>query len=289
MAVRLYSSDDVGAPVLGTSNDGSLMNILRACLVDGYGTRTPVGWAMPFVDAGLKKIVLKPVTSGVYLRVDDSLHYQYAYVKGFETMSDIDTGTREFPRVQDMTYPNLAVSKRYSTGVDYENWYVIADDEWFYFVTVNNTSTSGIGGFFFGKIDCADVNYTYPFLITGRNVNTSLSISYFEDTIFDPTNDSWWIQEKWSGISEPEEMTLIHDTRSYENPSLLTGKIETRKPDLSSYNTPYVRYGYRPNISRAFNSGIYRTRTKLAINAKKYLLIRHSTSAYLFEYEVETG
>ena len=40
MAVTVYRSTDASAPLLTNSN-GSLIAVLRACLVDGYGSKPP--------------------------------------------------------------------------------------------------------------------------------------------------------------------------------------------------------------------------------------------------------
>jgi hypothetical protein len=49
MPTRVYKSMDPGAPVLRGSV-GSLIAVLRACLVDGYGSLAPAGWSMPYTD-----------------------------------------------------------------------------------------------------------------------------------------------------------------------------------------------------------------------------------------------
>jgi hypothetical protein len=49
MPTRVYKSIAPGAPVLRGSV-GSLIEVLRACLVDGYGSLAPAGWSMPYTD-----------------------------------------------------------------------------------------------------------------------------------------------------------------------------------------------------------------------------------------------
>jgi hypothetical protein len=43
MTVRLYSSLDVGAPVLNEASN-TLVAVLDACLVNGYGAKASSGW-----------------------------------------------------------------------------------------------------------------------------------------------------------------------------------------------------------------------------------------------------
>lgn len=57
---------------------------------------TLCGWTKPFSGANIA-VYKQPVGSnGFYLRVDDT-HASYAQVRGFETMSDVNTGTGPFP------------------------------------------------------------------------------------------------------------------------------------------------------------------------------------------------
>jgi hypothetical protein len=49
MPTRVYKSTDAGAPTL-TGQVGSLIAVLRACLVDGFGSNPPLGWSMPYTD-----------------------------------------------------------------------------------------------------------------------------------------------------------------------------------------------------------------------------------------------
>lgn len=52
--VTVYRWDDAGAPSLGTATGftpNDLKAILTACLVNGYGSKAPLGWTKPFDDA----------------------------------------------------------------------------------------------------------------------------------------------------------------------------------------------------------------------------------------------
>lgn len=67
--VKVYKWDDIGAPALNKTAN-CMINIFKACLVDGYGSKTSAGWTAPFEDAGVK--VLRPAISpstDFYLRL----------------------------------------------------------------------------------------------------------------------------------------------------------------------------------------------------------------------------
>jgi len=294
MPVKLYSWDDDGAPVLGTTTDGSLLSILRACLVDGYGTRTAAGWSMPHSDLPNKKAVFAPVSGGALLRLDDNLNYQYAKVAGFDAMTDVDTGTGEFPTKADLnaalTY-SLFVSKRGSTGIGYDQWHVIADDEWFYFVTHYPTN-SYPGGFFFGAIDHVDPTFSSNFLITGYSTISSMSASLFPHSIINSGTGSWWMKENYylTGVAQRVDTTR-DDNVSWINPNPITGKIEIGVMDVRTDYTPYVRLGRQPNMFRALGASmvIYPTGVKVVLNSIKYVTLRYGTVCHFLEYDVETG
>ncbi|MEL4248565.1 hypothetical protein [Shewanella xiamenensis] len=50
LPVRFYSSDDAGAPVGQIKKPSDVIDILKACLVNGYGDKPPLGWSLSFED-----------------------------------------------------------------------------------------------------------------------------------------------------------------------------------------------------------------------------------------------
>lgn len=75
MAVTKYMSSDSGAPIMN-GTQGSLVNVLDAILVNGYGSKSPAGWTKPF--SGTSKAVYRnsPLTgTGTYYRVYDNGYY----------------------------------------------------------------------------------------------------------------------------------------------------------------------------------------------------------------------
>jgi hypothetical protein len=58
LPVTVYRWDDVGAPQLSASPKPSeVIDVLKACLVNGYGDKTPLGWSVSFEDIATSKIV----------------------------------------------------------------------------------------------------------------------------------------------------------------------------------------------------------------------------------------
>ena len=90
--VTVYKWDDVGAPQITTGSPTEYMNVLIKCLVEGYGTKQPVGWEVlenqastPFlalhnnIQAGASggKFILKAPDNGNYdyITVTSALEY----------------------------------------------------------------------------------------------------------------------------------------------------------------------------------------------------------------------
>ena len=65
-AVTVFRHDDTGAPQLSADRKPSeILAILQACLVDGYGTKTALGWTKEFEDAASFKVAYRNnVTAG---------------------------------------------------------------------------------------------------------------------------------------------------------------------------------------------------------------------------------
>lgn len=93
MTVRFFSSTDSGHPVL-SGTIGSLIALLDACLVNGYGSKAGAGWSKAFTGTNLA--AYRQASSGAFLRIDDAAA-TVARCVGYDTMSDVNTGTNDFP------------------------------------------------------------------------------------------------------------------------------------------------------------------------------------------------
>lgn len=129
MAYMEYRSTDSGAPVLnGTA--GALIALLDACLVDGYGAQAAAGWAKVF--SATNKAVYRPSHgSRYYLRVlddgsDGTNGARLARVRGYESMSDVDTGAGPFPADAQVS-GGLYVGKSSTLDATPRPWVVLAD------------------------------------------------------------------------------------------------------------------------------------------------------------------
>jgi len=126
VAPIVYLSTDASAPVL-TGQAGSMIALLDACLVNGYGAKAAAGWTKPFTGTNLA--AYRMGTGGtarrMYLRVDDTAT-QSARVRGFDEMTDINTGTEPFPTVAQFADPGLWLHKSDTVSAAAREWLVMA-------------------------------------------------------------------------------------------------------------------------------------------------------------------
>lgn len=135
--VKVYRSDDAGAPALDKSSN-CVSNIFKACLVVGYGTKESAGWTMPFEDASNK--VFKPPSApdaDYYLRLSGD-NGQQAKPQVYSNMSNTTTGDLILQCDSDFKY---SVSP--TTG----KWLLVATEKSVYFFCAQTFEyASGIEG-----------------------------------------------------------------------------------------------------------------------------------------------
>lgn len=122
MTVRVYKSTDSGAPTI-TRSLGSLIALLDACLVNGYGSKAAAGWTKSF--SGTNKAIYRQGTgsSQRYLYVDDSVSADYATVIGATIATSITAYSDLFP-----------TGIRYMDKPD-NGWMLVANEKFFFLLT----------------------------------------------------------------------------------------------------------------------------------------------------------
>lgn len=146
----IYRSSDAGAPVL-TGASGSLLALLDACLVNGYGAKPAAGWSKAF--SGVNKAAYRMGGGArMYLWLDDAPG-TYANARGYQSMSDVDTGTGQFPTTAQAAFSCLIKSNTADTTA--RTWLLFADHRTLYLfvLTGNTTSTIVHTPFAFGEFD----------------------------------------------------------------------------------------------------------------------------------------
>jgi hypothetical protein len=133
LPVTVYRWDDDGAPQVTDRKPLSLLSVLKACLVDGYGAKASLGWSIPFGSVASGKVVFRNSTtegSGGYVQFWDitggnQVGKPVAY-KHARLMTALDTW------IPDRVYN--AFGCPYSTNTQ---WVVIGTSRGFYII-INN-------------------------------------------------------------------------------------------------------------------------------------------------------
>jgi len=150
----VYRWDDANAPV-ARGERGSLIEILTACLVTGYGEKAAAGWTREFANAELTKAAFRNDAAsgtGFFLQVDElsSADAHTPYVQGYEAMTSENDGLFPFNSTRQQARTSS------TDGTTARPWVLIADDRAFYFIcwtTITATPTNSnysVSAIFFG-------------------------------------------------------------------------------------------------------------------------------------------
>lgn len=174
-----YSSADAGAPAL-SGQAGALATLLDALLVDGYGTgpsaKAGLGWTREFSDTNKRVFRGDPVSgSGYYLRLDDS-NNQYGLLRGYRTMSDIDTGSEGVPTAAQLANGSLWPKSNAASSAA-RNWWAIGTEKHLYlFVDYTGVGTTqSMFPFFAGDLTDWVPGGQHNFCVSNNNLTTYAS------------------------------------------------------------------------------------------------------------------
>lgn len=195
MASREYSSTDTGAPQMGGNAAGSLVNIIKTVLVDGYGDKLPLGWELMFIDPSTYTYVFRPKTgSRMFLKlVDDGSatlkNGSYCYMKAnsYENMFSAFMGIHPCPPEQEVNQGNSGyVLKTGVNNTTVQRWRIIGDDCGFYLITFPFSSQAAYENhgmvYYFGDYVCvgsdgAKNQYNW-FMLTKSKANNARGFTY---------------------------------------------------------------------------------------------------------------
>lgn len=177
MTVRVFRSTDTSAPVL-TNALGSLIGILDACLVNGYGSggsaKAPAGWTKPYASTN-KGVYLPAAGTRLPMRVDHSAATYYARVYGAESFSTVDAGLALFPLAAQVS-GGLTWQLTTNTAAN-RPWVLVADERTMYlFVNVDAGTPGAWVGHMFGDFFSYRAGDAYNSMVIGAVVqSTSIS------------------------------------------------------------------------------------------------------------------
>ena len=145
MTVRVYRWDDASAPVLtGAAAAYTINDVLNKCLVTGYGAKAGAGWSLAFSTTGKSAFKQGVGSNGMYCLIDSSASGQYPRFRGYETMTDIATGTNPFPNDTQIAGGGYIATSATADAVQ-RPWVVVADEKRFYlYIGFSETTAAGL-------------------------------------------------------------------------------------------------------------------------------------------------
>lgn len=191
MTVTVYRSTDTSAPSL-TGQAGSLITVLDAVLVNGYGSKTAAGWGKAL--SGTNVAAYRPASGNrFYLGVDDS-DAQNARMRGFEAMGTAGVAqagsgnTGPFPTDTQVS-GGAYVYKSSAASAQVRPWLILASATFFVMFYDNGQAsatpnTSGYQGvFYFGDFFPLIASDLYNTCIGGNTSASSGSPTHLSDSI----------------------------------------------------------------------------------------------------------
>ncbi|CAK0238795.1 Uncharacterised protein [Burkholderia pseudomallei] len=179
MAVTLYKSTDGSAPSL-TGTVGSLVALLDAILVNGYGSQSAAGWTIAYTATNKRDYKQGTGSNGYYLDVDDSGPggggAREARMRGYETMSALATGTQAFPTTGQSSF-GVVCRKSNTADSTARAWYCVADATCFHlFIDTGDATNPWYSmGVSFGDIFSYKSGDTNNTVLIGRIAENSSS------------------------------------------------------------------------------------------------------------------
>lgn len=177
---KIYSSTDTGAPIL-QEKSGALTSLLKAVLVDGYGSKTALGWTLEFEGGTNDAIkVFRNKGTGQFLRVEDSDTFfatasrASARICTYYAMQDHDIGYAKCPS-SGYHYFVWGWSKVVATS---RPWRIIGDDKGFWLIS-NLHSDRRISIAYFGDYTPYHLNNVSNWISIATTVINTAGNNYY--------------------------------------------------------------------------------------------------------------
>ena len=163
----IYTASDANGPGYMTGLSGSLVSILNACLVNGYGTKPGAGWTKPLADSGSVYACYKQgAGSQRTLFINDnapnaSAGTREAWAVGWETITSVfsgsavannGTGANQFPLSSQQGSGHVVWRKSTTADNTIRYWILAADSSSFYLWVQPGDSGTTYNHYSFG--DC---------------------------------------------------------------------------------------------------------------------------------------
>lgn len=258
MAYKVYSYGDVGAPAVllpasgGMASRTEMIQILDACLVNGYGSKAAAGWTKPFTSDASNDLYLSASSSGYAVRVGEDTTAQRGLP--FQPVMNPDSLTTSGNEP-------VKVSLSNNTAVGGGAWTIFADDKSFiiWVRQVNLISSSYAGGkfYYFGEITPKNAGEIICMSMGSNNPTTTPNAL---SGPFDSTN--------WGGLNGSSGVYKFILTGDV---STTDGAIKAGGPFSSSYSSNIQAIG-KQGFNSTIESKIIMSPFYVILNTSKLLL-----------------
>lgn len=210
----VYRSTDTGAPTLSNTN-GSLVDLLDAVLVNGYGSQASLGWSIAHTGTN-KRVYQQGAGSGFCLRVDDSANAYNAAARGGESFSDVDTYSGGFPTAAQLASGDYI--QKTNNGAGTRAWALWGDAKRFVmFVDVHGTGNNW-NAFYFGDFVSFKAGDAYNCIIMGkhesRNDTNSDFVGAIAASMYGSNISGNYIARAYTGIGSAIQCSKYADGRN---------------------------------------------------------------------------
>lgn len=275
----IYKSTDGSAPVL-TGAASSLITLMDAVLVNGYGSKAAAGWTKPVANSGNIGCYKNSTGgTGFGLVVNDNganvtSTFKEAWFTGWESVatvgSPVGTGSGQFPTAaQSLTSGHLVVRKSTTADATARAWVAAADAYTFYlWILSGDTANVYFSGMFGDIFSMAGATDAYRCMVSARSVENSGAASLVSDwdtcgNLGVTSSVGMYMPRVFGGggssiitsrMGDPGKISLASATSN----SALAGNVQTPNgPDGSLYLSPLWVYEISSLAIRGRMRGLY--------------------------------
>lgn len=263
-----YNSGDASAPqVNGTA--GSLISVLDACLVTGYGAKTAAGWSHPVATASNVASYQQGAGSGLSLVVNDNgpnatAAGKEAWAIGWEHVTAVTApsgvGTGQFPSPVQAVSGHVVWRKSTSADTTSRAWQMWADASTFNLWVSGGDSATLQEGMIFGDIfSMGGATDIFRCFILGKEIENSSSSGVTAAThIASTAVAGHYMARSFGGGGSSVQVGKHGDAAKAGSLTLLTGLLQSpNAPDDSYYMGPVWIHDPAGNVIRGRLRGVY--------------------------------
>lgn len=296
MSCKVYLSTDDNAPVVSGANSACIINLIKKCLIDGYGDKAPVGgWTMPYANAEGTQAVFRNDheggATGFYLLIDSkqSSYNNYYYAGAFESMTSVSAGVFPFGWSNSSKQPkNGGLQSSVYDDTQSRAWIVAATKKWLFVNVYYNattlpaaadagTSNNHSCGFWFGDIERRHPDDSFPCMFAVAYGTSGFgSTAYYSDQQGSQTTEYYCFARPVNGEIAPFAVKpfipcpaaggfIGANGPAYTTQGLLVGRIAF--PDTE----PWSLRGWLPDALAPLHPRPFTPFVPVAINGTDYL------------------